>query len=279
MESLQCPPNSHPSGIAERDSVLTNRVVNVLIIWIISLVVVPSAQALRPYLSTENAIPISRGKSRVEIGFFNERLDSNNSGYGLIGELTYGLINNMDFEVEVPYRFLIQDNADNEDGLADVKLKTKIRFVRGREANPLSIAGQFILKLPSCNDDKKLSIECTGEVDVGGVAIASKEFFPVAVHLNLGYFLIGNPPRGELDDILKYSLAFDFQTPYEPVRILSELAGETHREPKADSDYLSLLLGLIYSVDLEKFVDLALSIGLTKQAPDYILTFGYTYHF
>jgi len=259
--------------------VLVNWVVSLLIIGLMNLVVVPSALALRPYLSTEAGVPVGRGITRLEIGFINERFSSHSYGYGLRGELTHGLINNMDFEVEVPYLFITPDEKDNESGFGDVTLKSKIRFLKGREANPLSIAGQFIVKLPLCDEDKKLAMECTGEADVGGLAIASKEFFPVTVYLNLGFIIVGNPPGDELDDVFKYSLAVDVQTRYEPVRFVSELAGETHRKPKADSDLLAVLAGWIYSVGVENFVDFAISLGLTEETPDYSLTLGYSHYF
>lgn len=241
------------------------------------------AHASRPYLSTESAVPIERGKSRLELGFFNERSDSKISGYALMGELTSGLINNLDFEVEVPYRFLRvtneRDGLEDEDGLGDLKLKFKIRFIKGRVANPLSLSGQLIVKFPTCDKEKALARDCTEEPDVGLLAIASKEFFPVLVHLNVGYTFVGNPDGVTLDDAYNYSLAFDLQTAYEPVRVVSELAGETSRHPEADSDLLALLLGVIYGVDLNKFVDLAFSIGLTEETPDYTLTLGFSYYF
>ena len=258
---------------------LVSRVVGLLIMGLMSLVVVPSALALRPYLSTEDAVPVGRGITRIEIGFINERLSSHSYRYGLIGEMTHGLINNMDFEVEVPYLFITPDEKDNESGFGDITLKSRIRFLKGREVNPLSIAGQFIVKLPLCDEDKELTMECKGEADVGGLAIASKEFFPVTVHLNLGFIIVGNPPGGKLDDVFKYSLAIDVQTRYEPVRFVSELAGETHREPKADSDLLAVLAGWIYSMGVENFVDFAISLGLTEETPDYSLTLGYSHHF
>ena len=51
-----------------------------------------------------------------------------------LAELTYGIINNLDFEVELPYRFLRVEGAGDEDGLGDLKLKSKIRFIKGRRA-------------------------------------------------------------------------------------------------------------------------------------------------
>ena len=60
--------------------------------------------SLRPFLNTESAVPVERGKSRLELGARFERFKNDESGYALLAELTYGIINNLDFEVEFPYQ-------------------------------------------------------------------------------------------------------------------------------------------------------------------------------
>jgi hypothetical protein len=253
------------------------------IVFFLVLSVAPSSWALRPYLTTENAVPVDRGESRLELGLLRDQFDNSTVGYAFLGELTYGVINNLDFAIEFPYRFLRSSKIPDDEGLGDVKIKTKLRFIKGREANPLSIAGQFVVKFPTCDEEKRLSIECTGEPDVGWVVMASKEFFPVTVHLNMGYLLVGNPPGQHLEDIFSYSLAFDLQTKHEPLRIVSELSGQNNQQtignPNEDTDTLSALFGLIYAIDLDKTLDLGVGLGLTKNAPDYHLTLGVTYQF
>lgn len=247
--------------------------------WLLGLIVVPSAHASRPFISSESAVPVERGKSRFEVGFLNENYDGKVDHYAVLGELTYGLINNMHFEVEVPYLFLRLQDGEDQDGLGDVKLKAKVRFVRGREANPLSMAGQVSVKIPSCDENKALNVECTGEPDVELTGIASKEFFPVNVDLNVGWVFVGNPAGQTLDDILKYSLAFDVQTMFDALRVVAELSGDTNRDPDADTPVMSILGGLVYNLTVEFAMDAAVSAGLTKDSPDYGLTFGFSYLF
>jgi len=244
--------------------------------------------ALLPYLASETAVTVDRGKSKLDIGFQADRWDGSLSTYALKAELTSGLINNLDFSVYVPYLFRMSKGAEDEDGLGDLTLKAKVRFIKGREATPVSIAGQLTVKFPSCDDNKALSQECTGEPDVGIRAIASKEFFPVTVHLNFGYVFIGNPPNDTLDDILTYSLAFDYLTVADRLHVLGELAGETNRYPKStngsltnntSANPLAALVGLLYDVDVNKALSLASSFGLTNASPDYSVSVGFRYFF
>jgi Putative MetA-pathway of phenol degradation len=243
------------------------------------------ALALLPYIDSETAVPVERGKSRLDLSMQDDRWSHRLSIYGLKAELSYGLINNLEFSVNAPYLFRRVkgpgkvDGVGNEDGLGDLTLKAKIRFIKGREATPVSIAGQLSVKFPSCDDHKKLSQECTGEPDVGLRAIASKEFFPVTVHLNLGYIFIGNPPNSNLDNVLTYSLAFDYVTVVNDLRVAGELAGETNRDPDTPEDPLAALIGLLYDVDMTKVLTLAGSVGLTKASPDFSLSAGFRYLF
>lgn len=271
--------------MGDEGDLMNGRTLFVRFLIALSAIVIPMqskpAFAFLPYLASETAVPVDRGKSRLDLSFDYEKVNQDQavSRYALNFELSYGLINNLEFAVDVPYRFIKVEDAEDEDGLGDLTLRAKIRFIKGREANPVSIAGQLSVKFPSCDEDKDLSPECTGEADVGVRAIATKEFFPVTVHLNLGYLFIGNPPNTELDDVITYSLAFDWLTEAEYFRVAAELAGETNRNPGQSEDPLAVLLGLLYEVSADKVLTLAGSLGLTDASPDYTLSVGFRYLF
>ncbi len=237
--------------------------------------------ALLPYTASDTAVPVERGRSRLDLSITHDRMDTKPraSRFSLRAELSYGLINNLDFSVDFPYYFLRGKEIENEDGLGDLELKAKIRFIKGREANPVSIAGQMAVKFPSCDEKKGLSPKCTGEPDVSVRAIASKEFFPVTVHLNLGFIFVGNPPNSSLDDVLTYSVAFDYLTVFEQLHVVGELAGETNRDPNTSEDPLSFLIGMIFDLDLDKMVSLTGTIGLTDASPEYGVSLGFRYLF
>jgi len=275
---------------------MTSRVFFLGLMTLLALLQSRPVFALMPYLDTETAVPVDRGKSRLDVSMLFDRWKSNLSTYDLKAELSYGLINNLDFSVDVPYLVRkVKGSGDvngvgDEDGVGDVTLKVKVRFIKGREANPVSIAGQLSVKFPSCNKDKALSPECTGEPDVGLRAIASKEFFPVTVHVNLGYIFVGNPPNTDLNDVLTYSIAFDYLTTADNLHVVGELAGQSNPYPKSSdlasrlsadtsADPLSALIGLLYDLDTNKALTAAWSMGLTQASPDYSLSVGFRYLF
>lgn len=242
-----------------------------------------TASAFRPFLETDLAVPLEKGTSLLESGFKYEHYSSpSGNNYQLSVELTFGLLTNLEFEVELPYVILKTDTIDDS-GLGDVNLKWKLGLLKAREAIPLSLAAQLVLKLPTCNDrlyDNRANRTCTGETDVGFVGLASKEFASVTVHLNLGYFFIGNPPGIDLKNVFRYSLAIQDHSIL-PVTItpMIELAGETQRKSSVNSDPISVLVGVGYDIGRGILLDAALGIGLTRASPDYSATVGMAYHF
>jgi hypothetical protein len=244
--------------------------------------------ASRPFLATEKAAPIERGTSRLEMGYEYARISGTDTRQTVLFELTHGLLNNLDFEVEVPVIFA-DTNNNSDAGLGDLRLKSKVRFLKGREANPLSLSGQLAIKFPTCDKDKGaisglipggLTPGCTGETDVGLLGIASKTFSPITVHLNLGYTFVGNPPARTLDDVFSYNLAFEYDTALHGLTLLAELMGEVNRNiPFSGQDPLAFLYGATYEVIPNLSVDGAFSAGFTEGSPDYTFTVGLAYYF
>jgi hypothetical protein len=243
--------------------------------------------AFRPFLNTDTAVPLEKGDSYLESGFTYERYTSNTANnYQLSAEITFGLLTNLEFEVEIPYYILKTDNIDNT-GLGDVNLKFKLGLLKAREAIPLSLGTQLVVKLPTCDEDKlqdpvdkRPNRACTGESDVGFVALATKEFSSVTVHLNFGYFIIGDPPGVSMDNVFRYSLAIQDHSILPPAFTpMVELAGETQQRPSIDSAPLSVLVGMGYVVGKRIQLDTGVGIGLTRASPDYSITVGLSYPF
>lgn len=240
------------------------------------------ARAERPFVSTERAPTLDHGVSELEFGLNSARFSSQTTRYTLLTELTYGLLDHLNFEVEVPYLF-ISGPGGTQGVVGDVVLKPKMLFLKGREANPLSLAGEMQLKFPSCDETGPASGEinpsCTGESDLGFTAIATKEFLPLTVHLNVGYTFVGNPPGGNLKNVLGYSLAFEYQTILPAVAVVTELAGETNRDPNTPKDLVTLLFGVTYQVNRRVKLDSSIVSGLTAPSPDYAALLGVAYTF
>lgn len=239
--------------------------------------------ALRPYRITDSANPINRGNSIFEFGVSSSRKPDNRKIKKMMGELTFGLINNLDFEIEVPYHTL-KDNKTTDEGIGDLTMKGKLTFLKGRQADMLSLAGMFIAKFPSCNEDKKLSVECTGEPDQGLKFIATRIFYPdgttpLTVHLNLGRIFLGNPPGTRLKDLTIYSLAAETPAPLKNLTVLAEISGETNPTPGVKEDLQYLLMGITSRLSRRVTVNAGLSLGITKTSDDYDLSVGFSYRF
>ena len=237
------------------------------------------AQAARPFVATERGPTLDHGVSRFEVGVESARVSSQATRYTLMTELTYGLLNNLNFKVQAPYVFV--SGPGSTQGVGDVTLRPKILFVKGREANPLSLAGEVVVKFPSCDESGAVSPvpACTGEADLGFMGIATKEFLPLTVHFNLGYTFVGNAPGQAYDNVISYALAFEYETILPAITVVSELAGETNRDPTVSEDPLTVLLGVVYRVNRRVSLDSSLVMGLTSPSPGYATLLGASYTF
>ena len=245
----------------------------------IVLAVAIGAQAARPFVATERGPTLDHGVSRFDIGVESARFSSQATRYTLMTELTYGLLNNLNFKVQAPYVFV--SGSGGTRGVGDVTLRPKILFVKGREANPLSLAGEVVVKFPSCDESGAVSPvpACTGEADLGFMGIATKEFLPLTVHFNLGYTFVGNAPGQAYDNVISYALAFEYDTILPAIAVVAELAGETNRDPTVAEDPLTVLLGVVYRVNRRVSLDSSLVTGLTSPSPDYAALLGASYTF
>lgn len=190
--------------------------------------------------------------------------------------MRYGLIQNLELGLEVPYLFR-EEGSENENQIGDMLLRAKVRFLKGREANPLSVAGEMLLKLPTAGRDQFFGT--TGKPDIGFIAIASKEFTPVTAHINFGYIFIGNPPLKDVADQLIYAIGLELQTMEEPLSMIAELSGNSETGRAASEQTLTLQGGFAYRVARSFSLDLSVGLGLTKDSPDYLMNVGFTYLF
>ena len=252
------------------------RIENLLLAAIFFLILPSLAAAERPFLFTEGAVPTDKTFYRLETGLVVNRFSSSTRQTVLDASLRYGLIQNLELEVDVPYLFL-ESGGEHENQLGDLLLKTKIRFIKGREANPLSISGQMFIKLPTAGRDSFMGT--TGKPDIGFIAIASKEFTPVVAHINFGYIFIGNPPLEDRVDQLRYSLGLEVKMEEKVFSIIGEIFGTTDVGSTISNGPLGILGGIAYYTEPGIILDLSAGLGLTRDAPDYLFNGGLTYSF
>ncbi len=233
--------------------------------------------AERPFHSTETAVPTERGSYRVQGGLTLNRISEDRKKTQLDLNLRYGLIRNLEFELDVPYLFVDDDRGD-KNHIGDLSLNTKIRFIKGRVANPLSIAGQILIKLPTAGENRLL--KTSGVVDVGFNAIASKAFTPVTAHINAGYFFIGNPDGKDVSDQIRYALGLEFDVLETPITFIGELFGRLDTGSSSFTDDTMVAMGG-FSIQTRKALtfDVSAGFGLNDDSPDYMINAGWTSSF
>ncbi|MFQ5949694.1 MAG: transporter [Nitrospiria bacterium] len=234
--------------------------------------------AQRPFLLTESAVPVEKGSYRFEAGFTRHRFGSGIRGTTLTVSLRYGLIQNLEIDLEVPYLFFKKRGGNTEDQFGDILLKTKVRFLKGRVANPLSIAGILEIKFPSADREPNFRPETTGEADVGLWGIASKEFMQATAHINFGYILVGNPAFGNKPDQIRYAIGLENELWEGSTTLFGELSGTNDVGSDAPSnDTLVVVGGFSYHADLDLDLDASAGFGLTDDSADYVISAGLTY--
>jgi len=230
----------------------------------------------RPFLVTERAVPTQRGTYRFEGGLSFSRVSNREKKNAFISRIRYGLIHNLEFALKMPYLF-VDKMGSRFNQLGDTILDTKIRFIKGRAANPLSISGQMSIKFPTAGSEAKLG--ATGVVDVGFRAIASKEFTPLTTHINLGYFFIGNPPGGDKSNQIRYALGLEFEVLETPLKFIGEIFGQSNVESGVSEDQMATMTGFSFQAKRDLFIDFSAGFGLSEDAPDYTLNSGVSYYF
>ncbi len=243
------------------------------------MILIPNiALAERPFLRLETAIPTQRGTYRLESGLTLNRLSTNHKRTELNVGLRYGLIQNLELDLEAPLLF-VSNNGQNKNRLGDLLLKTKIRFIKGRVANPLSIAGQMIIKFPTAGKESLLGT--TGVVDIGFLAIASKTFSPATAHINFGYYFIGNPESGNKSDQVRYALGLNFNVTDSPLQLIAEIFGQSDTSSSSPTtpDTSVAMGGFSLRAREDIKIDTTVGFGLNQESPDYIINLGGTYIF
>ncbi len=186
-----------------------------------------SAQTLRP-IYTESALTLPSGEVQISLGtsYFRDRRFPHFTERGFLR--SQDLITAPELEVRIgagdwaeillSYDFLYLDekrsdgsSADSYGG-GDARIFTKVRFLREGETVP-ALGARFGVKLPNADRVDRLG---TDETDFEISVLASKDFGPLAAHVNLGLQILGNPGplngRADVsdsgqDDPFIYSLA------------------------------------------------------------------------
>jgi opacity protein-like surface antigen len=221
------------------------------------------AYAAHP-LSTDDTGTQGKGKFQLEVNseYGWEKEDGVKEKAGQItAALSYGLIENVDVVLGVPYLFVKTEDAaagfkNSESGFSDVTLELKWRFY---EKDGFSLAFKPGISFATGDDEKGLG---TGKTGYSGFLIMTQELKPFAVHVNLGYIHNENKAE-ERKDIWHASVAGEYEAT-KNVKIAGNIGTEKNADPDSGTNPAFAIAGVIYQVTENFSFDIGYKYGLNK---------------
>jgi hypothetical protein len=237
---------------------------------------VDTSRASHP-LITDDAGTIGKGSVQIELNYeyaHEKNEDVREDEHEIETVLTYGLIDQLDLVLALPFLFTRADEdgfRDREEGIGDMSFEVKWRFY---ECNGLSLALKPGVTIPTGDDDRGLG---TGRVGAGAFFIATQEWEPWAFHFNLGYLRNENKV-GERKDLYHVSLATEWEVA-KWVKLVGNVGAEANTDRGSDTPAAFILGGLIFPVAEWLDLDIGVKGGLTRPEADYSLLAGMCFHF
>jgi hypothetical protein len=233
-------------------------------------------------LVTDDADTVGKGGVLLELNTeygFDKEGGVRARGGEVAALVTYGLLDNIDLVLGVPYqtfRVKAEGETFSDDGLADVTVELKWRFF---EADRGSYALKPAITLPTGDEDKGFG---TGKVTYGLTFIASRQFEPVDLHLNLGYvrneFKLAADKEELRSDIWQASLAA-VRGLTDNLDLVGNIGIERAEERDSNKHPAFALAGLIYSVTDNLDIDFGVKFGLNSAETDLTLLAGLAWSF
>ena len=234
-------------------------------------------------LITDEAETLDRGEVEFELNgemSFDHEDGAKERETEISGRMTYGLIDNLEMEIEVPYAWVRQeeDEISRAEGFGDIEFEFKWRFY---DEDDLNLALKPSVSIPTGSAKKELG---AGKISYGLMFLASKEFdnLDLAFHFNLGYMQnevidLGEEEGGEdRRGLWHVSLAAEKGI----VRNLTAVANigmERNPDRESDTPAAFILGGLIYNISKHVSVDFGIKGGITSPEPDVAYLAGMTW--
>jgi hypothetical protein len=178
--------------------------------------------------------------------------------------LTYGIIDNVDVILTMPYQWKKTEVSDatvsDVSGIADISMEVKWRFF---EKDGLSLAVKPGITLPAGDKDKDLG---TGRTTGTLYFITTKEIDAWAFHLNLGYKRNENTVD-EREDIWHASLAGEYKV-MKNLKLVADIGAERNTDKSSDTNPAFILGGFIYTIRENVDIDFGVKAGLNKAEAD-----------
>jgi hypothetical protein len=242
------------------------------------LTLLPAASCFAAHpLITEDTGTQGQGNSQLELTAelgHDETTDAEESAADLAAVLAYGLRDNLDLMLTLPYtRADTRTNGatTREDGLGDIGFDAKWRFF---EEGRLSAALKTGVTFPSGDETKGLG---AGKANASVNLVVSYETAQWGGHLHLGH-LCNRNVHDEREAIRHASAALTRMVT-DRLKLVMDLGRFTTTDRSFDEETRFLTLGAIYGARDDFDIDIGLKHGLSDPETDTTLLLGLALRF
>lgn len=228
----------------------------------------------------------TQGKGNIQVEVNGEY---GNETYGVDGEenltgvattISYGVKDNIDMILGIPYQYIRTKTAftedtyadtTTEDGISDISIELKWRLF---EQDGIRLALKPGITFPTGSHKRGLG---SGRAGYSLNLLTTKEIEPFAFHLDLGY--IRNKSKDdERRDIWHASIASEYEI-IEDFKLVANIGMEKNPDKSSNIDPAFILAGIIYSITENLDVDFGIKAGLNKVETDYSILAGIAIRF
>lgn len=179
--------------------------------------------------------------------------------------ILYGLDDNWDIGMTVPYGYVNYDRETKQNGFMDIEIESKYRLFEETELLP-SFAFYIDYITDSGNEDKSLG---SGDQDVWLNGIFSKTLTEsLWLDLNLGYYFAGGKAS---DDAFIYSIGLT-RGFMEKIYLYAELYGEVEFERNFNDNICLAALSAGYELNSLIFIKTGAAVGISDGANDLMIS-------
>lgn len=219
-------------------------------------------QPLPPFgvFSTFSAEGLKKGKMGIAISIERSRQPDY---YRVTNNFGYGITDNLEFDITIPYVWGWQDEMD---GFEDLSYGFKYRMIDEGKYGP-SVA---VLLSASANTGKE---QFSTDGNVSGGLIVSKRVGPFSGHINALY---SRPMSNKFDDEVTLAAGIDFAAAHN-LNLLGELYGKKSYSGRLD--HVELRFGYRVMTADNLFATLGAGFDIKNRSPEYRLLFSLSYIF
>lgn len=247
------------------------------IINLIMIIFISYSFAARP-LTTEDAGVAGNRIFQIEIGTDYTIQDNNDKNYSTVFVPIYGITENIELSLELPYKFIRPNAGNNDEGISDINLVSKTLLISEGKINPAFLLKTQI-KLSNGSQEKGTG---SGDEDIGFIGVFGKTFEAFTIYANLGYVFVGKKIDNSINNYIVYSISSEYLLTGK-FKLVAEIYQESdlHYDIGAFEHHtLNPLIGMSYQLNDSIIFDIAYRIGIVhgKKSVEGLIT-GMSFYF